>query len=162
MDKKLRSKIKKFIDKREQELTFQFINDLEDKYNIILSVEYKEFLNEYGGGFLEDDFLYKPIERSPMTSEDGYALVDYFYGEEIEKKIEMYYERFGNRIIPIASAPGGNLICIGIGEEFRGKIFYWYHENEEEDDVNDLRSTLFLVAESFHDFVMSFEYHKWE
>ncbi|MNI49623.1 SMI1 / KNR4 family protein [compost metagenome] len=49
--------------------------------------------------------------------------------------------------------PGGNLICIGTDEEFTGKVYFSDHEEEPEDP--DDMSNVYLLANSFSDFLES-------
>lgn len=169
MNIKVKKKLIEIIDinvsSKKKSITGKEIEMLENKYGFILPKDYKDFLCEYGGSFIKDDYLFKPIELTPMTPRDGYDSMGYFYGDDvddIDTKIGDFHYNFKEKVIPIAGAHGGDLICLGIKGELRGQVFNWYHENEIDDDVNDLRKTLFLVAENFNDFIMSFEYHEWE
>ena len=72
-----------------------------------------------------------------------------------------------NSIIPIAECPGGNQLCIGIGEQNNGNVYFWDHENELEakrmlgidrfSEINNYWDNIFLVAQSFYDFIMCLE-----
>jgi len=44
---------------------------LEQKYNIALPDDYKIFLQHYDEIFFENDVSFKPIQKSPLTMEDG-------------------------------------------------------------------------------------------
>lgn len=163
LDKIFIDKINKILEKDivTNSLTEQKIIDIEKKYHLFFSEEYKEFLLKYGGKYIEDDYLYVPIEKSPVTAKDGYDMMSYFLGDDIEESIKHSYEIFKDNVFPIAEAPGGDFICMGSKGEYTGKIYYWWHENERDDDPDNIRATLFLIANSFRDFILSFEYHEW-
>lgn len=61
-------------------------------------------------------------------------------------------------IIPIADCPGGDLICIGVIKEVYGRIFFWDHNQEKFDpSENELWSNVYLVSDSFVDFILSLQ-----
>lgn len=163
LDKNLTNKLNIILGKRFKKnlLTLEKLKTIEKTYNIIFPKEYKDFLLIYGDRFVKDNYLYIPIKKSPVTGLDGYDMADYFIGNDIEENIKWKYDIFKNNIFPIAEAPGGNLICMGSNNEYVGKIYFWWHENERDDDPDNIRATLFLIANSFRDFILSFEYHIW-
>jgi SMI1-KNR4 cell-wall len=55
-------------------------------------------------------------------------------------------------LIPIAEDDGGNLICISCSDNDKGKIYFWNHEEENEDD---LTANLYFVSNSFNEFIDS-------
>ena len=142
-------------------LTDQKIIDIEKKYNLFFPEDYKNFLLKYGGNYIKDDYLYKPIEKSPITEDDGYDMMDYFLGDDIEENIKDYYEIFKDNVFPIAAVLSGDLVCMGSKGEYAGKIYSWWHENEIDDDPDNIRATLYLIANNFRDFIFSFKYHVW-
>ncbi len=77
LDKIFIDKINKILEKDivTNSLTEQKIIDIEKKYHLFFSEEYKEFLLKYGGKYIEDDYLYVPIEKSPVTAKDGYDMI---------------------------------------------------------------------------------------
>jgi hypothetical protein len=132
------------------------IRKLEEKYNITLPNNYAQFLLEYGGKFTEDDYWYRPLEPSPLTTEDGYDLADYFLGNEIIEIIEnsdIYKAELEGKLLPIAKAGGGDYICIGIKDNYYGKIYSWIHDDGWTDDLKD---RVYLIANTFEEFIASF------
>ncbi|MCY8002451.1 MULTISPECIES: SMI1/KNR4 family protein [Bacillus] len=132
------------------------IEEIEKKYKIKLPDDYKQFLLKYGASMIcDDDVFYKSLEQDTW-SEDEFQVVEFFYGLEeteldldIQDKIDTYSERFPEGIIPIASSPFGNEICLQAKGDDIGKIYFWDHEyrNSEGD--------FFLVANTFTDFIKS-------
>lgn len=131
------------------------ICEFEKKYDISLSDDYKQFVLQYGSGYIKDGYCYKPIEKSPLTPEDGYDSTDYFYGSDIIENIEEYQDELEGMLLPIADANGGDYICIGIKGKYKEKVYYWFHEGSDE-----MEESLFLIAETFTDFISSFEKHE--
>jgi hypothetical protein len=150
------------------------IERIEKRYNIHLPEDYSEFILLYGGSCFEiDDIYYKAIDKIPWLGEEGYGSIYSFYGlnedESIEEEINTYIGRIPDWLIPIADGEGGNHICIGIKGENINKIFFWDHENELEAkkmleineymniDVNEYLDNIYLMANSFYDFIMTLE-----
>lgn len=159
-------KMNKIMDKdtsvKSDVLSEKDIMRVEQTYDITIPFEYKEFLKEYGGCYIKDDFMYISKEASPVTPEDGFDSIGYFYGNKNENifdviKTNMYI--LGKELIPIADANGGDLICIGTEGVYNGKIYYWYHEGNVENE-EDARGKLYLIAESFAEFILNFEKHE--
>ncbi|ARV98976.1 MULTISPECIES: SMI1/KNR4 family protein [Bacillus] len=143
------------INKNEQ------LKEIEMNIGKQLPSDYKDFLKEYGGCYLESkktsdeieyDVCYKPIEKDPwMGKGDNTQLLEGFYGlandhDSLQKAIDTYSDRFPRNIIPIASSAGGNEICMDIDN---GKILFWDHELSHPD------KDFFLIANSFEEFVFS-------
>ncbi len=130
---------------------------LEKELDIVLDDNYKEFLLKYCDCYIKDDYFYKPIEKNPMMSVKDHSNPGYFYGSNISQKIEMYKEEFAQDYIPISDLDGGDLICIGLTGELKGRLYFWSHDDEGENGQR-----FFLIANSFLEFINSFEYQKSE
>lgn len=106
--------------------------------------------------YFENDVAYKPIEPSPWARDDGTQGFVEFYGPKrgesgLGKAIKTFRSRLPHSVIPIAEAPGGNQICLGVAGELEGKVFLWDHEGESSDERGF--DNLYLIAESFDKFV---------
>jgi hypothetical protein len=69
--------------------------------------------------------------------------------------LEVYDERVPADLIPIADDAFGNNICIGWKGEREGKIYFWDHEDELDENgdfVQDYRN-VFLVANNLQEFL---------
>ncbi|KGR82243.1 SMI1/KNR4 family protein [Lysinibacillus odysseyi] len=150
---------------------------IEDKYGINFHEIYKSFVCKYGHSTFEKDVCYRPIEPSHWTDKDGLNAFGSFFGfdegvDNLERKIQQYYDRIPASIVPIAEDYAGNLICIGISGDREGKIYFWDHENEitarvmlgekeyESVSVDDYWENIYVIADSFFDFIKSFELEK--
>jgi len=146
-----------------KEGAYKSIETIERVYGVDLPLDYKEFLLEYGGCFIKDNRMYQPIEVTPVTPEDGFDSIGGFYGVtndayDIESIIQTYKGILGSIVMPIADADGGDLICIGLKDKYRGKIYYWYHEGETTDE--DGKEYYYLIANSFEEFILKFSLHE--
>lgn len=143
--------------------------EIEKKYALSIPNEYKEFILSYDEVFFENEIEFKPIEPSPLTTNEGKQYFDGFYGlNSLSEQIECYESRMPNCLIPIGECPGGNLICLGVKEAALGKIYFWNHENELRakimvgenkltDEINLYWDNLYLVSDTFIDFLDKLE-----
>ena len=164
LDKELINKLDVILEKDNYNysvLTKEEIKKIEEKYKIQLPQDYVNFILTYQDKTIKDDYAFFPLERAPITGKDGNNMISYFFKGELEKEIKDMYEIFRDNVIPIAGVLNGDLICIGVKGEYKEKIYYWWHENEIDDDPDNIRATLFLIANSFRDFILSFEYYEW-
>ncbi len=146
------------------------LNALASEFGFELSEVYKRFAMAYGGGMFVKwvDF---PVLELSSGDPTPYRHIEMFLGggagkRNLRRIIGMYQGRGPDTLAPIATAPGGNLICLGAGHSELGKVYFWDHEREWQaehppSDVAVTRSMLFqsviLVANSFEDFIMSME-----
>lgn len=101
------------------------------------------------------------------------APLSHFYGagtgpQGLAKKIRLYKGRMPDTLIPVADDGGGNQICLGVAGADRGKVYYWDHNNEwDEDDYEEDYGTpmppeakfqnVYLVVDSFDAFLLRLE-----
>lgn len=169
MNKKIKQILNEIIDSEmavsKKEGAYTAIETIEGIYGVDLPVDYKGFLLEHGGCFIKDNIMYQPIEVTPVTPVDGFDSVGGFYGitndaYDIESAIQTHKDILGSFVMPIADADGGDLICVGLKDEYRGKIYYWYHEGETIDE--DGNEYFYLIANSFEEFILKFSLHERE
>lgn len=139
-------------------LTEEKISALEKKYKVTLSQGYKAFLKEYNGGrpitgvfdFLDDD-------------EDG-SVIDSFLSDVSVRDsssfawtVQVFKGRYPKDFFPIASDAFGNLILLGITEEYFDQVYFWDHEMEHDPDQGEKLSmkNMTKVANSFEEFKSS-------
>lgn len=130
---------------------------------------YKNFLLKYKTSLIFDNIIiYRPLQRSPWGDENGMQQLDEFYGlsqgldedsglSTLSHMYDRYLNRMPHSVVPIALAPGGNQICLGIKEPVENQILFWDHEDEQEivdDHQNDFKN-MYLIANTFEDFIDS-------
>ena len=79
---------------------------------------------------------------------------------DINRTIEIYMDSLGSYVMPIADAGGGDIIYIGLKSQYRGRIYFWHHEEEMINE--DGNEQLYLIANSFQEFIFNFTPHKKE
>ncbi|MFE4243479.1 SMI1/KNR4 family protein [Peribacillus butanolivorans] len=126
-------------------ISLQDIKQFEQEYDVTLSKQYVDFLLEYNGGY--------PQESSFKISDDeGESLVNKFYGigdmkSNLGKVFEVLEGEIPEDFVSIANDPGGNEILLGVSEEYQGKVYFWIHDIEPEDEIN-----MYILADSFAEF----------
>ncbi len=134
------------------------IKELEKKCGINFTEEYKEFLGKYNGGSAEPNTIELPNTRILSFS------ITSFYGiceeaiNDLFQTLQIYEGRIPPKCIPIAETEGGNLLCLNLGQERHGCIYYWDHDEELDYDIGEIRiENLYYVAASFKEFLTDFQ-----
>ena len=128
---------------------YEDIIAFEDDHNIKFTNLYTKFLLENNGGDTGGNNIFK------ISDNQGESVLDVFLGidfrhYDLGKDINIYKGRMPNEFIPIACDPGGNIICLGIKNEYYEKFFFWDHENENDDA--DM-SNMYFLASNIYEFV---------
>ena len=75
--------------------------------------------------------------------------IDWFLGTSgIVETCALVGERLPEHLVPIAQAPGGDLICVSAAPDEQGVIYLWVHDRER-----DGENVVERVAGSFEEFV---------
>jgi cell wall assembly regulator SMI1 len=129
------------------------VSVLEAKLGRRLPDEYREFLLLYNGG--------RPVpsafQFAANKGSDTDSLVNWFLslhdGEvsNLEKVARLMNGRIPSETLPIARDPFGNLILLGLHGDVRGKIYFWDHEREPDDQPD--WSNIDLIADDFDRFM---------
>ena len=128
------------------------LTTFQQKAKTSLPKELIEILTYFEGAvWFNNEVIFKPDEPSPMDDETGFQSIDFLFGPGSgDYSLEYYYKMYSHQLqeglVPIGSAPGGNLICIASD----GSICYWYHEGSESECV-------YRIAPSFVDFLNRLE-----
>lgn len=124
------------------------LDALELRLGVSLPQQYREFLLAQNGG--------RPDLPDFDVPNWGESIANTFYGVgiggsyDVEEAIDALDDVIPiDRVIPIGDDPGGNQICIGIRGEYFGKIYFWVHDEMDEDEVRPLIE----IAPSFEAFV---------
>lgn len=124
---------------------------------------YKEFLLNYNCIAFEQYVVFPFLELYPR---DEKSMIDIFFGllsgdsYDLMENYNDYQGRMPSDFIPIASDPGGNILCISVSNSSKGRIFFWDHEDEEIfEDGSCTNQNIYLVAESFDELIDSLEFY---
>lgn len=130
------------------------IQAVEQRLGIVLPDAYKSHLLKHNGGI--------PKQRVFSFVEDGErttSCIDWFMaicdGEHnnFEKSYRRYRKRMPVNLTPIARDPGGNQICMSLGGDDAGSIYFWDHETEADDGEPVTYKNCYLIAKSFEEFI---------
>ncbi len=117
-----------------------------------LPSEYREFLLATNGGKPEPCAFQLALRSGPYTD----SIVHWFLGlgdtmaASLESFAALMAGRMPAELLPIAPDPGGNLVCLGVKGDVRGKVYFWDHERER---TPADWSNVDLVADSFDAFL---------
>ena len=161
-------------------LSDEDIREIEDRIGKSLPDDYKKFLQQYGEVLFNKSVGFKPVDKHALYQHDtevglpnpefSGSQVSVFFGKgsdypsSLMAKLEVYDGRMPESVMPIADDGLGNKICIGIGSTNHGKVYWWDHHNEwDEDDYEDeigvempeeaKFQNLYLLAPSFTKFL---------
>lgn len=132
------------------------IKDIENEFGINLPSDYLWFISNYGEAFVPHEVGFKPKETNPWLSKHGLNEVNLFYSGERNSEHSVLQiknrlrDQIKDKFLPIAESSGGNQICLWLGSEGLGSVYFWDHQGKVGED-------LFLIADSFRDFIESFE-----
>lgn len=150
-----------YLEEKIEEFQVQLddISRLEDIKKCNIPNDYKDFLLNYNGGRPEFD-TFETKEDFPFR-EHSFSDIQYFFGMtdngdgyDILKKMRVLNNRIPQELLPIACDSCGNVICLGIKGETYGKVFFWDHENEiDEDGKEPWWENITLIADSFTDLI---------
>ncbi len=143
---------------KEKEITLEVINALENRKSIKFPKDYTAHLLTHNGGHPITD-TYDFVEGNFINSSDVawfYALYD-GYDENLEKKIDIYNNlgRMPKEFVPIGRDSCGNQICLCVQGKNYGKVYFWNHEEEADEGKEPTYDNLYLIANSFTDFINS-------
>lgn len=154
MNKKVKQKLNEILDMETvidgKKLSETEIADFESAHGIKLSKEYKDFLMNYTEVYINDDYKFPMIEKSDLTPESGFENIDFLYVGNFIQNAEKFIKEYGKKLLPIGETAGDTL-CIGVRGDMSGKIYFIYHEDEDENKDE------YLAANSFNEFILSFE-----
>lgn len=135
------------MDQANEKITINEIREFEDKYVLKLPEQYIDFLLKYNGGYPE-------ASTFKISDEEGESLVNKFYGiGDMKGNLAKVFEVLDGGELPkgfisITSDLGGNEICIGISEKYYGIIYFWMHDMESDEEMDNM----FFLKNNFNDF----------
>lgn len=130
----------------------------ESEHDIVLPTKYRRFWLMHNGG------VPVPCEFNFRSGPYGDSSIDRFLSldesqernlRSTDKVFKVLEKRVSNYLMPIADDDNGNLICIRIRGERAGKIFFWYHGEENNEDEPE--RNIYLPASFFNEFLAYFK-----
>jgi len=135
-------------------LTEEDIARAEDRMGRSVPLAYRNFLLAHNGGRPQPDGFRAYGKNGEL--EDG-SYVKWFFGintgeyySSLEDKLATYRRRMPSNLLPIASDPGGNVVCLSANGPDAGSVYFWHHEFETQPPTYD---NVWFVAPSFDEFI---------
>jgi len=123
------------------------ISKFEEYLGHSLPKDYRKFLFRYNGGVPESNEFYVPGLNNSSA-------VDRFLSiEGIIHNIKLLGNQILDNVLPIADSPCGDMLCMSIGGENYGKIYFWVHDMDIGDEELPSWKNMFLLADSFDEFM---------
>lgn len=126
------------------------ILNFENRAKVTLPSDYREFLLNYNGGV--------PHKLYFTVSDYGDSILDELFGLEIGGVNDLYIQftdyngRIPEAFLPIGRDQVGNLILLGLEGKYKGRIYFWWHENESEGKKPWLKN-IYSICDSFNKFL---------
>ena len=133
------------------------VYDFETSNGLLLPKQYRDFLLKYNVTKPEPNgFCIAHVNEINNSTESDNVLA-YFLGfacEERESRrlqwaVDIYRGRIPDEYLPIGFDYFGNVVCLGLVGDKRGKVYFWDHEYEGDTDLT-------CLADDFDSFLMSF------
>jgi cell wall assembly regulator SMI1 len=135
------------------------IDAVAKKIGLPFPPEYVEFLLAHNGGSFRPWPRYA-IEGCPR---DSAGLLQCFFNVGTSDSVDLLGEykthrrRMPSGLLPIASDPGGNLICLACTGEQAGRVYFWERAHEANTDEGEVVgwTNVFKISDSFPAFLFS-------
>jgi cell wall assembly regulator SMI1 len=131
------------------------IDLLEQKLEVLLPQDYRDFLFLHNGGHPEKD-CYTSIDDRMSSDLDRFF--SYYEGDNcinILKEKMRFKDRIPKCFLPIAHDSGSNKICIGINGSEYGKVYFWDFDQAVPYGEEPTYDNMYLLANNFTDFINS-------
>lgn len=141
------------------------IKSVSAKIGLPFPKSYVEFLLAHNGGSVQNMCLLP--RRFPLQGckHDTHGLIQVFFNVSTGDVVNLAreYKTFRDRIppglLPIASDPGGNLICLACKGKRKGQVFFWDQNFEANPDEGEevWWDNVFFIAGSLEEFFRGLE-----
>lgn len=109
------------------------LNGLEQRIGCRLPDDYRGFVATTP----QSGFAASVVIDLPPDAPQREVAVDVMFGidarrpQSIGRQLDVYGDRLPPRFMPIASDPGGNLLCLALADGEYGNVFWWDHSHRE-------------------------------
>lgn len=130
------------------------INHFEKVLKITLPLDYRAFMLKYDGGIPEFTTFNILEDNNASVLSELFGLDTPLVTSSLEYNRCLYQDRIPADLLPIGGDVFGNRVVLGIKGERYGKIFFWDHENEAEEQASQIYyDNIFLISENFNTFL---------
>lgn len=147
------------IDEKQPPAPPEELADYERAIGHRLPDDYRRFLVDCNGGFIGGRYWFQGKGPDGRDVEAG---VHHIGGFRDESYFSLTWHRgcsegrIPSALVWIHDDPFGNAICLGVAGEHRGRVYFWDHENEPDEDWDgsvEAAGNLTLLADSFTEYV---------
>lgn len=127
-----------------------FVNS---KMGKIPDIEITEFISKFGNSrFIKDVYAKNDIKSGFLQSGEVEIGTIFGWGDSnkgVRSIINQYFspDQITVRFFPLCEGYSGDIIYSSLEEDSFGKIYYWYHESDNDD---------YFLADTLHDFINKF------
>lgn len=135
------------------------LEQFETRIGGTLPDDYRYFLINCNGGFVGGRLWFQGENPEGRKVEAGVHHIGGIRNESFFSLAwhwDCYAGRIPDSLLWINDDPFGNAICLGIADPYRGRVYFWDHENEpggDWDGTVESAGNVTLVANSFTEFV---------
>lgn len=132
-------------------ITLEDLEAFENSYGLALPADYRSFLLEVNGGRPSLSQLEVPQWPGRESTVDSFLRHD-----AGSCGLEFWIQQFDGELpeggfLAIAHDAGGNFALLGTKASYCGQVYYW--DSSPDWDLDEETGTMFLVAESFTEFL---------
>jgi hypothetical protein len=69
--------------------------------------------------------------------------------------MEIYKKRMPQNLLPIATTPSGDIICISLHGSDQGNVYIWKHEWEADEGEEPSYDNVYFISSNFDEFLNS-------
>ena len=152
------------VDKRDPPAPEGRLRRFEAELGATFPADYRQFLVACNGGYLGGSLWFT---RPGLTGRHAHVGIDHVGGFRdeshfsLESRRACYQDpdevRIPLDLVWIMDDPFGNAFCLGVRGSYRGRVYFWDHEEEPDPDEWDGSAegagNLLLLADSFEEFV---------
>lgn len=136
-------------------ITATELAQFEARHGVILPEDYREFLLRCNGGRPVPDGFEVPGWSHHSSCIHGFLGIHTGPDWQLERACSVYAQRIPCDLLAIASDDFGNAVCLGITGPRRGKIYFWDHEDELDENGRRRQDygNVYLVASGLGEFL---------
>lgn len=134
------------MNSKNPEISLKDVEQFESEHDVTLPKQYVDFLIKFNGGYPKESTF-------KISDSEGESIVNLFYAigdmkSNLAKVFDMLDGEIPEDFISIANDPGGNEILLGVNGINQGKVYFWMHDIETEDEMGNM----YFLADSFSQF----------
>ncbi|MEO8378057.1 MAG: SMI1/KNR4 family protein [Acidobacteriota bacterium] len=136
----------------DREAAREEIGEIESERGRALPGDYRYFVENFPATGLGayTYFNFNSAERGILSVLFGAAPGDAY---DFYENGHAYAESLPDEFVPIGADPGGNLICLSLGEGEYGNVLFWDRERDAFPGSSENRAGIMFCASSFSEFV---------